>query len=405
MIDQHEAPILYPLMKTCHDLPNPNPEALSRSLSLHAIIREKIQQHGGQISFADFMELALYHPDYGYYQHPQFKLGKLGDFTTAPELSPVFAYCLARQCQQIFTEVGENQLLELGAGSGQLALDLLTRLEQLHALPERYYIVEISEHLREQQRSRIATARPDLLPTIEWLPTLPSAFSGIILANEVLDAIPFHRFKVTNQQATLCMIGLQEDQFCWQTTDPPPPELADALTQLTETYTLCEGYQSEIQLLAMELVRQLCHCLTKGVVLLIDYGYGQREYYHPQRAQGSLTCFYQHHSHADALIYPGLQDITTHVDFTRVIETAADHGLDLLGFTTQSAFLLANGLLDEAQTLEAQLPAPGQFQLHQAVKTLTLPSEMGETIKVMALGRGYQQTLSGFATLDRRRDL
>jgi len=405
LIDQHEVPILYPLMKTCHDLPIPSPLALSRSMHLCEIIQQKIQQHNGQVTFADFMELALYHPDYGYYQDPGFKLGKLGDFTTAPELSPLFAHCFARQCQQIFTEAGDQQILELGAGSGQFALDLLTRLESIHALPSRYTIVEISNSLVQQQQARIAAVRPDLLKLIEWLPALPPAISGIVIANEVLDAIPFHCFQVENQQPLLRMVGVQQDQFVWQTAHPTSPELAAALAYITTTYALRDGYQSEIQLPAMSLIRQLCDRLTKGVILLVDYGYGQREYYHPERAHGTLTCFYQHHAHQDPLLYPGLQDITTHIDFTRVIETAASHDLNLLGYTTQCAFLLANGLLEEAQMLENDLPAREQFQLHQAIKTLTLPTEMGETIKVMALGRGYHSTLTGFTTLDRRRDL
>jgi SAM-dependent MidA family methyltransferase len=390
-------------MKTYHDLPTPAPDALKRSRALETIIQEKIQQHNNKISFADWMALALYHPDYGYYQQTDFELGKRGDFTTAPEISPLFAYCFARQCRQIFAELGHTTILELGAGSGRFALDLLTKLAVLQSLPERYYILEISASLRDKQRALIQAARPDLLQKVEWLTSMPATFSGVVIANEVLDALPFACFQIDTQHASERMVTVKDGEFCWELD--AATTLIPAIEQLRVDYRLPDSYQSEILMPAMMLVRQLCEALEKGVILLADYGYGQREYYHPARNRGTLTCFYQHHAHDNPFAYPGLQDITAHVDFTRVIETADAYQGQLLGFTTQSAFLLANGLLDEAQTIENHLSEIEAFALHQAIKVLTMPMEMGDRIKIMAIGKQFSAPLDGFATLDRRRDL
>jgi SAM-dependent MidA family methyltransferase len=392
-------------MKTYHDLAAPSETSLARSSALCAVIREKIQQHNGNITFADFMELALYHPLHGYYQRRDFALGKLGDFTTAPEISPLFAQCFARQCQQIFTMQTPATILELGAGTGRFALDLMSALETLKALPQHYFIYEVSTSLRQQQQALLQTERPDLLTKVEWLTELPQQFAGVVIANEVLDAIPFHCFEISGQHIMERMVATNQNEFIWQTDLPSSPLLHDEIKKLSEEYSLADGYQSEIHLPAMTLVRQLCEALTSGVILLADYGYGQREYYHPQRSQGSLACFYQHHLLANPFIYPGLMDITAHVDFTRVIETAAATGAQLAGFTTQSAFLLANGLLDIAAEQETQLTETAAFRMHQQIKVLTMPMEMGERVKMMALSKNFNSTLTGFTTLDRRRDL
>lgn len=385
-------------MTTYHDLPAPSAEMLARSHALSAVIRQQIQQHHGSISFADFMAAALYHPHYGYYQQQNFDLGKHGDFTTAPEISPLFARCVTRQYQQIFTAPIDHSILELGAGTGRFALDCLTDMASQQAIPHRYFIYEISAALRKKQQLLFQTERPDLLPRVEWLTALPSQFSGVIIANEVLDAIPFQCFQIDNQRAHERMVTISGDTFDWQIDNTTPLDLAIECD-------LADGYQSEIQPAAMQLVQQLCQLLTSGAILLIDYGYGQREYYHPQRNQGSLTCFYQHRKHDNPFLYPGLQDITTHVDFTRVIETAAASGASLGGFTTQAGFLLANGLVEMAQADEEHLSEKDAFRIHQAIKTLTLPTEMGDVVKVMALTKNINITLTGFSLLDRRRDL
>tara|TARA_R110000868_G_scaffold69643_4_gene204825 strand:- start:1107 stop:2285 length:1179 start_codon:yes stop_codon:yes gene_type:complete len=392
-------------MKTYHDLPTPTAEAQKRSTALHLIIEQQIQAHHGKIPFSDFMQLALYHPMHGYYQQPTFAFGQQGDFTTAPELSPLFAQCFARQCQQIFETLKQPTILELGAGSGRFALDMLTKLESLGALPDHYAIFEISAGLRQKQLTLFQEMRPDLLPRITWLTALPTNISGIVIANEVLDALPFACFQIDDKKAYERMVTMNDDDFSWELATPSSAATQAAIEQLQRDYALPDGYQSEVHLPAMALVRQLAEALSEGIILFADYGYGQREYYHPQRSQGSLSCFYQHQLHDQPLLYPGLQDITAHVDFTRVIETAADAGCQLSGFTTQSAFLLANGLLDEAQTIEDTLTETEAFRLHQAIKVLTLPTEMGDRVKIMAISRNAEMPLTGFSMLDRRRDL
>ena len=392
-------------MTTYQDLPQPSADFLARSNALTQIIQRQIEQQNGNISFADFMDKALYHPEYGYYQRPEFTLGQTGDFTTAPEISPLFARCFARQCQQIFTLRVDHHVLELGAGSGRFALDFLTEMDKQQCLPERYFIYEISIALRQKQQQLFKAERPDLLSRIEWLTDLPKTFSGAIIANEVLDAIPFQCFQIEKHRAHSRVVTINKQQLDWQINATLPEDMQQEVETLVREYALTDGYQSEIHPAAMALVKQLSQLLTSGAMLLADYGYGQREYYHPQRAQGTLTCFYQHRKHSNPFLYPGLQDITTHVDFTRVIETAAENGAGLGGFTTQSAFLLANGLLDMAQELERTLSETENFRLHQSIKTLTMPMEMGDRIKVMAITKNIDTPLAGFTTLDRRRDL
>lgn len=391
-------------MTTINDLPSPQPAQLTRSSRLTNWLRERITTHGA-ISFADYMEAALYHPELGYYNAPEFSLGKKGDFTTAPEMSPLFANCLAKQCEQIFSTIGHSEILELGAGSGQLAYDLLTALEKSDNLPSHYYIYEISLTLREKQKRLLQTKCPHLLNRITWLDHLPTHFKGVMIANEVLDALPVHRFQVTENEILEQGVTWANDQFQFISMPPTQPALSTHAAYLRNQYALPTGYTSEINLAALTLVDQLCHSLNQGLILLIDYGYGQAEYYHPARNQGTLTCFYQHHHHNQPFYYPGLQDLTAHVDFTNIIDKAADTGIDLAGFTSQAAFLLGCGLMEITQLAEQGASPADAFELHQAVKILTMPTEMGDIIKVMGLSKGIEIPLLGFQLQDRRRDL
>lgn len=390
-------------MNTYQALPVPDDHALAKSNALVRLIQQEITSAQGFLPFNQFMELALYQPQYGYYQNPGLAIGsKTGDFTTASEISPLYAACFARQCQDIFNQTPLNNLLELGAGTGRFALNILNRLEALDALPEAYVIYEVSASLKAQQQALFAKARPDLLSRITWISDLPEQFSGIIIANEVLDAIPCHCFVYHEGEYFERMVGWENNTFVWRHKNPSP-ELASAINELD--LHVGNGYHSEINLASAAYVGKICELLKSGIVLFADYGYGQHEYYHPQRAQGTLSCFYQHHTHQNPFLYPGLQDITAHVDFTRVISSAADHGGKLLGFTTQSAFLLANHLLDETELFAKDLSEAEKFNLHQAIKILTMPMEMGDVIKIMAIGIGCNLTLQGFTGLDRRRDL
>lgn len=372
---------------------------------LTEIIRNEISAKGGRITFARFMELALYHPEHGYYTSPDFTLGKLGDFTTAPEISPLFTQCLAKQCEQILSSLPQSNILELGAGTGRLAADLLKALEKSKHLPQRYFIYEISQTLRQKQKSLLTAECPDLAHRVAWLEQLPTNFDGVIIANEVLDALPVHRFRCQNNQIDECFVAWSNDQFIWTYSKPSSTQLNDKIQHIRDNYIVTENYESEINLSLENYVAEISNCLSNGVILFIDYGYGQREYYHPQRNKGSLTCFYKHQRHDNPLLHPGAQDITAHVDFTAVVETATEHGCEFLGFTTQASFLLDCGLIEIAQTTEQSLSEVEAFQLHQAIKTLTLPTEMGELIKVMALGKNSTLDLLGFQMADRSRDL
>jgi SAM-dependent MidA family methyltransferase len=382
-------------------LPQPEAAALAHSQKLTNLIHAEIAGAGGSLSFARFMELALYAPGLGYYSAGSHKLGKMGDFTTAPEISPLFAHCIARQCREILSALSKPAILEIGAGSGQLAFDLLSELAHFNDLTATYFILEISADLRARQQQLLQRLPPDLYSRIHWLDTLPEDFCGIILANEVMDALPVHCFTIKNNFPYERSVKSVADHFAWHDREPEEP-LATALQSLYQNYELQEGYISEINLLLGPWLASLAHSLKQGVILLFDYGYDRRGFYHPERGQGTLQCYFQHHRHENPFTLVGLQDITAHVDFTRVAENADDAGLKVAGYTTQAAFLLACGLLDLAQT---DLPPEVLYRQNQAIKTLTLPAQMGELVKVIALTRDVEFPLLGFTMYDRRRDL
>ncbi len=389
-------------------LPTPSHTAHLHSDQLTQIIRQEIKQSNGLISFARFMELALYSPGLGYYSAGQLKFGRQGDFVTAPEITDLFAQCIAAQCRQILTELKSGDILEIGAGSGVFAKDLLITLEKLNSLPEHYFILEISAELRERQHDLLSQNLPHLLSRIIWLNELPVIlFNGIIIANEVMDAMPVHRFTLDRIKNKTSMkeqyVTWQKDHFTWQPA-PPTSELEERLTFISEDHSRSPGYTSEINLLLPHWIQSVAHCLNKGIILLFDYGYGRSDYYHPDRNAGTLMCYYQHHRHDDPFQFIGLQDITAHVDFTSIIESASTAECTLAGYTTQAAFLLHCDLLELAQKTEINDPI-SRYQQTQAIKTLTLPSQMGEAIKVMALAKNYVQPLRGFTFQDRQRDL
>lgn len=393
-------------MTTIYDLPQPENAFLMRSKTLTASIRQEMEKQNGSLSFANFMELALYHPELGYYNTETFQIGKQGDFTTAPEISPLFTKCFANQIKQIASRLSPYQLMEAGAGNGTFAKDLLIELDKFNCLPDHYFIYEISPGLRLRQQELLKTHCPDFFLKIIWLDALPDKFNGIIIANEVLDALPFHCFYIEDKNVKEKKVCWEKNAFAWKLET----SVSDLFLQQTEIlrnrYSLPSGYMSEINFSAASFIQSLAQTLNEGLILFVDYGYGQREYYHPQRNQGTIACFYKHIKHENPLIFPGLQDITAHVDFTSVIETAAEAGCSLSGFTSQSAFLLGCGLTELAEREEENLSELEKFELHHAIKILTLPTEMGERIKVMALGKNFHlNNLLGFALQDRRREL
>ncbi|MDP1940208.1 MAG: SAM-dependent methyltransferase [Gallionella sp.] len=379
-------------------LPEPGTEAAQHSARLIDTIRHEIAAQGGWISFARYMELALYAPGLGYYTAGAHKFGESGDFITAPELSPLFGRTLARQIAEIMAGSAPH-ILELGAGSGKLAADMLGELEQLDCLPDSYDILEVSADLRARQRTLLHQRLPHLLDRVHWLESLPETFSGAIVANEVLDALPVHL--VHWQQGALTETGVAwaEHGLAREQRAISDSALLHAARHIDNTNKLPDHYVSEICLAARGLINSLSGRLTQGAMLFIDYGFGAREFYHPQRNTGTLMCHYRHRAHDDPFFLPGLQDITAHVNFTDIAECGIDAGLELLGYTNQAFFLINNGITEllkdtPPENLLDYLPLSSQLQ------KLTSPAEMGELFKVIALGKNMAQPLSGFARSD-----
>lgn len=388
------------------ELPVPDADALRHSQRLVELIRDEIKQQDGRITFARYMELALYAPGLGYYSAGLNKFGVIGDFVTAPEISPLFARCVARQCQQVLQALGGGDILEFGAGSGIMAADLLAELEVLSSLPQHYFILEISAELRERQQATLARRAPHLLERVIWLDEIPrQKLRGFVFANEVLDAMPVHRFRLGAENTSELYVACEGDKFVWKAGPLSDPVLAERITDLRAmSPELNPGYISEINLAAPAWVWTLAAALESGMLLLIDYGYPRHEFYHPERARGTLLCHYRHHAHDDPFLHPGLQDITAHVDFTTLAEAGHKAGLDVAGYTTQAHFLLGCGLTELA------VEAPGsevrqRVQLAEQIKRLTLPGEMGEVFKVLAMTRGISDPLLGFALRDFRNRL
>ena len=371
---------------------------LTHSQKLERLIRDEMDQNSGYLSFARFMELALYAPELGYYSAASEKFGGLGDFVTAPLISPLFTQCVAAQCLEVAAHLGAYDFLELGAGTGKFAGDILLTLEKAGLLPTHYFILEISADLRARQHTLLQQMCPHLLARVQWLEQLPTTpITGIIFANEVLDALPVHVFQYDELGLRERCVTVHNEKFVWDLM-PASSELSratEAILPLCSQPTI-----SEINLSLPTWISALENSLKQGLILLIDYGYHRRDYYHPDRTEGTLMCHYRHQRHTDPLIHVGLQDITAHVDFTYVIESTTH--LTLAGYTTQAAFLLNCGLLELANNT---LSATATYQQSQAIKQLTLPGEMGEIVKVMGLSKDLDIPLRGFSFLDRRRDL
>ena len=393
-------------------LPIPSPQAQALSQQLSDLIQQKIKNAGGWISFADFMHMALYTPSLGYYSGGAQKFGMAGDFVTAPEISSLFAKTLALQAAQILAATHGN-ILELGAGTGKLVVDLLLELQQLNQLPEQYFILEVSDHLRQIQRETCQANLPaNLFEKIVWLDVLPPTvtirqevrgFKGLILANEVLDALPAHILQKTEDGFCERGVGFEAD-FVWRDAPLSVPNLAENLADC-----LPVGYITEVNPAASALVRGLVETLESGVILMIDYGFGAAEYYHPQRNQGTLMCHYQHYAHDNPLINIGLQDITAHVDFTQIAQVTnlkslwQAHGIRLAGYVNQAQFLINCGILTILQQFSPQ--DSSYIKLAAAAQKLLSPAEMGELFKVIALSKDFEEDLIGFTEGDKAHKL
>ncbi len=379
-------------------LPVPHPEALAHSRALAARIADEIAAADGWIGFDHYMERVLYTPGLGYYSGGAEKFGAAGDFVTAPELGPLFAQTLAVQVAEILRHSAAN-VVEVGAGSGRLAADLLCELERLSALPAAYHILDLSGELRARQQATLERYAPHLASRVRWLDRLPQRFDGLVLANEVLDAMPVHLVHWCGETILERGVSSVDGQLVYRDR-PAGGKLLDRARSLAADGAIAPGYVSELALAAPAWVAQWAGILGHGVLLLIDYGFPRHEYYHPQRTTGTLMCHYRHRAHSDPFYLPGLQDITAHVDFTAVVEAAVAAGLDLLGYTTQAAFLFNCGLTDVLARVPASDPRR-YLPLANAAQKLISPAEMGELFKVIALGRGFRPPLRGFVSGDR----
>lgn len=387
-------------MNPINQLPPPGAEALAVSDRLAAGIRDEIAARGGWISFASFMERVLYTPQLGYYSGGAHKFGPAGDFITAPELTPLFGQALARQVAQV-TAASAAHVLEVGAGTGILAADMLQALAELDQLPLRYDILELSGELRARQAETLRQRVPALADRVHWLDALPERFSGCVVANEVLDVMPVQL--VVWREGECFERGVACDEsgaFVW-VDRPAAGRLRDAAERLPVTAPEEGEYLSEVCLAARAWVAEWAQRLEHGAMLLIDYGYPQAEYYLPSRSTGTLQCYYRHRAHPDPLLWPGLNDVTSFVDFTAVAEAAFDAGLGVLGYTSQASFLNNCGLL-ELLARRGPTDSADYLRAARAAQRLIAPHDMGELFKVLALGRGaLPEPLLGFTRGDR----
>lgn len=374
----------------------------------HAYFSELIQAHDGFLPYDQWMLATLYAPHIGYYSGGSNKFHTDGDFTTAPELTPLFGQSIAAQIQQVLTQSQSQHILEFGAGSGALAESILMAMNDLGLSKTQYWILELSPTLRARQQERLAAFGD----RVHWLDHLPTDFVGCAIANEVLDAMPAHLVqRASDEQILELGVGINPEL---KASAPSPFVLVgrqapEALQQVAQQRVpLINGYRTEINLQAEQWIREAGTWLKKGALLLLDYGFPQREYYHPQRVTGTLMCHFRHFAHDESLILPGLQDITTHVDFTAMADAALEANIDVMGYASQAHFLMNCGITQHLEQLQTQLNLEQAHHLKSwsqqvsAVKQLLSESEMGELFKVLALGKDLDPPLIGFITRDRR---
>lgn len=377
-------------------LPPPDRDARDHSERVSAALAAAIEAAGGFLPFAQWMDRALYAPGLGYYVAGTQKFGEAGDFVTAPEMTPLFAQSLAPDIEAILAVSQAREIVEWGAGSGRLAADLLAALDGRDVGVSRYAIVETSPVLRERQRALLAGDR-----RVAWLDAPPTRVSGAILMNEVLDAIAPAIVARMNGEWRERGVARQQGRFTW--AERP---LGDGALQAAAAarFPPSIDYASEINLAAEALVEQSAASLADGAMLIIDYGFARAEYYHPQRAEGTLMAHYRHRASADVFIWPGLADITSHVDFTAIADAGERAGLHVAGFATQAAYLLSAGILD--RLLEVGEPGSARFiRASAALQKLTSPAEMGDLIKVLALAQSNRIAWRGFAMSDKSHTL
>jgi SAM-dependent MidA family methyltransferase len=358
-------------------------------MNLQDIISKTIKDNNKPIGFDVFMNLALYHSEFGYYRSNKTLFGRHGDFITAPETSDLFGYTLAKQCKQV---LNNGDILEFGAGSGVLAAQILFELGRLSSLPGKYYIIELSGQLRERQMKTIKQVLPEVFNRVEWLTELPKNFKGVVIANEVLDAIPAKRIMFSEGYFVELGVDFQNENFQWKKFTEPYLSSVASIPDVEE-----EGYTTETNVQSSAWINSLYELISEGTVLLIDYGMDRSEYFHPQRNDGTLKCFFNHKSSDDPFSNIGNQDITTSVNFSDIADSAVGAGFEISGYCTQAMFLISLGienyLLDEEDN-------ENRMKLAQEIKQLVLPGAMGEVFKVLALSKAQTVKLDGFKEQD-----
>jgi SAM-dependent MidA family methyltransferase len=388
-----------PTPESGRSLPEPDPAGAAHSNAVAQHVRDRIAAAGGSISFAEFMHEVLYAPSLGYYSAGASKLGAAGDFVTAPEISPLFGRIVACQAASVLEQLDGGDILEPGAGSGALAISVLTKLAELDQLPERYLILEVSADLKERQEARLRREIPQFMERVSWISQLPEKFCGVVIANEVADAIPVERFRIDGGNVMQARIGIADDSIAWCFS--AAPDYLEAAVREIEAdigHQLADGYESEVSPALAGWIGDLSSSMELGLILLIDYGVTRSEYYAPDRHSGWLRCHFRHHAHNDPLILPGIQDLTAWVDFSLV--AAAANNMKVAGYITQAHFLMNGGLEAELSDFPS-LPLKQQIELSGQVKLLTLPAEMGENFKCIGLVCGDINVPPAFETTDR----
>ena len=394
---------LYQSARDSKDLPIPGELAQQHSENLIELIKAEIEKNEGAISFQRYMELVLYAPGLGYYTAGSSKLGEEGDFVTAPEISPLFSQSLANSILPVIE--ADQIILEVGAGRGRMAADILVFLKQKNKLPKEYWILELSADLRQRQKQTVKETVPDLIGRVKWLDELPDKFSGVVIANELLDAMPVQLFQKNNNKINEVDVAWKDGKFTYKLKSTDDANLIKRVNNIESEsgFSFENGYVSEINFIAEEWIKSIAEKLQYGMIILIDYGFPRHEYYHAQRKQGTLMCHYRHRAHADPFVYPGLQDITAHVDFTAMADAALAANLKVTGYTNQMSFLMGAGLMELAELNNNDVKQ--QMDVAAQVKKLTLPHEMGELFKVIGFSKNCDVSLPAFEFRDMRDSL
>ena len=371
------------------NLPVPNHDEKNISdLALNEI-KQKIKSNDGKISFSKFMHHALYAPDLGYYSGKSEKFGKSGDFITAAEESGILGRIIAKQCSIILNEMPDASIIEYGPGSGALAVSILKQLLQMNLKPRAYYLVDVSEDLIERQKKRILTELPEIYDSVVWISEIPEGFSGIVIGNEVIDSMPFERFLISDKRILQFFVAIEDEELVYE-LESANFEIKKYVKQIESKIGkyLCDGFISEISFKGRDWINEISLKLNQGMVILLDYGTSRSEYYSDDNNKGWMHCHFKHHKHFEPLIYPGIQDITTWVDFSLISETAKANGMMIDAYLTQAQFIINNGIEDEFLGFES-MDIKKQMELTRQIKLLTLPDKMGSNFKCLVMTKNF----------------